>query len=273
LAIESTKEVGLSSPGTDRAPDEAGGPAPSQVESSASAVELAARRARARWLAALAGVVAGLVAFGVGEAIYNVIPAAPVEQNISGNRVMLPNRATNKAADTQNAALAFGALGVCLAGFMGVAGGLARRSTASALIGGLFGSVVGMALGTGLSLLLIPSLLNARDYYSDYDIVISLVMHGIIWGLLGAVAGLAFVAGISQWRLLGRAVTAGFMGGSLGAAAFELMGAIAFAAAETDEPVSATWTTRLLARLLVTLGVAVALVLVLPKSPQAAWRK
>jgi hypothetical protein len=259
----------VSSPGTDRAPDEAGDPAPPQVESRATASEMTARRARASWLAALAGVVAGLVAFGVGEGIYNVIPAAPVEQNISGNRVMLPNRATNKAADTQNAALAFGALGVCLAGFMGVAGGLARRSTASAIIGGLFGSVVGMALGTGVSLLLIPSLLNARDYYSDYDIVISLVMHGIIWGLLGAAAGLAFVAGISEWRLFGRAVTAGFVGGFLGAAAFELIGAIAFAAAETDEPVSATWTTRLLARLLVGGGAAVALVVVLGSGARA----
>ncbi len=97
-------------------------------------------------------------------------------------------------------------------------------------------------------------------------------MHGIIWGLLGAAAGLAFVAGIWEWRLLGRVVTAGFVGGFLGAAAFELIGALAFAQAQTDEPVSATWTTRLLARLLVTVGVGVALVLVLRKRPVAQAR-
>ncbi len=150
----------MSSPGTDAEPDDPGGPVQPQVDSRATEQELAARCAGACWLAVFAGVIGGLVAFGVGEAIHGAIAAAPVEQNISGNKVMLPNRATNKVAVTQNAALAFGALGVCLAGFMGVAGGLARRSTALALIGGLFGSVLGMALGTGLSLLLIPRLLN-----------------------------------------------------------------------------------------------------------------
>jgi len=38
--------------------------------------------------------------------------------------------------------------------------------------------LLGMALGAGLSLALLPSLLRARHYYFEYDIFISLLMHG-----------------------------------------------------------------------------------------------
>ncbi len=39
---------------------------------------------RSRWLAALAGLLSGLAAFGIGEATYNCIPAKNVVQNTMG---------------------------------------------------------------------------------------------------------------------------------------------------------------------------------------------
>jgi hypothetical protein len=82
--------------------------------------------------------------------------------------------------------------------------------------------------------------------------------------LLGALAGLAFAVGLGERPLWVRALTAGFIGALVGAVAFELIGAVAFPGAKTDDPISRTWATRLMARLLVTAATAAALTLVLP---------
>ena len=52
--------------------------------------------------------------------------------------------------------------------------------------------------------------------------------------------------------------------GLIGAVAFDLIGVIAFVGAKTDDPISRTWVTRLMARLLVTVATAAAVSLVLP---------
>src|SRR5271169_2842084 len=87
---------------------------------------------RARWLVALGGFLAGLISFGIGEPIHNVIPIKLVLQNImmTGQKAMLPSLDTENEAMAQNAALAFGLLGLCLGAFLGIAGGLARPSAA-----------------------------------------------------------------------------------------------------------------------------------------------
>ena len=56
---------------------------------------------------------------------------------------------------------------------------------------------------------------------------------------------------------------AGLVGAVVGAVAFDLVGAFAFPLAKTDSPISQTWATRLLARLLVTIGTAASLALLL----------
>jgi hypothetical protein len=228
----------------------------------------AARTRRERWFVMLGGVLAGLAAFAIGEVWYQAFPPELVQQDLMGNKIKSPTLKTNHAAAVKNGALAFGALGACLGLCMGATGGLVRRSTPAAVRGGLLGAVLGLAAGAGLSLALLPWFLAARFDYFEYDLVISLAMHGIIWGLLGASAGLAFAVGRGETRLIGPAVTAGGLGGLLGAVAFELVGAMFFAAAETGQPISLTWQTRLLARLLVCLGTATAILLFLPNPPE-----
>jgi hypothetical protein len=178
---------------------------------------------------------------------------------------MVTDRTNQIVADSRNGALTFGVLGLCLGGCLGVAGGLARRSAPAAATGGLLGAILGLALGAGLSLSLLPWFLKARYSYFEYDLMISLAMHGLIWGVLGAVAGLAFAIGLGDRRLPGRALTAGLVGAVLGTVAFELIGATLFTMARTGEAISETWPTRLMARLLVTLGTAVVVVLLLPE--------
>jgi hypothetical protein len=225
------------------------------------------RRGPARWLVALAGLLAGLAAFGIGEAAYNCIPPRLTLQNTMGRMLMAVNQADAAAAETRNAALAFAILGGCLAGLLGVAGGLARRSGATTAAAGLLGLLIGAGVAAGVSLATLPSFTYARLTYSDYEMVFSMVMHGGIWGLSGAVAGLAFAAGqgLDDRRFLVLAPIAGFIGAVIGALAFELVGAGLFPLAYTGDPVSADWPSRLTARMLVALGTAAGVILCLPE--------
>lgn len=228
-----------------------------------------ARTSRERWLVALGGVLAGLAAFGIGEATYQRFKPVLVDQNLQGTIIHIPSLATTSVAVAKNGALAFGVLGACLGICLGAAGGLARRSTPAAVRGGLLGAVLGSATGAGLSLALLSWFYQAEKEYFEYELILSLAMHGFIWGVLGAVAGLAFAVGRGDGRLIGRALPAGGLGGLLGAITFELIGATFFAAAETGEPISETWQTRLMARLMVTVGTAAVIVLFLPDPPES----
>ena len=174
-----------------------------------------------------------------------------------------PTVATENVAAARNGAVAFGVLGLFLGGCLGLAGGLARRSSPSAVTAGGLGSVLGFAAGVGASLALLPVCMVSRIRYHDSDLVITLLMHGAIWGLLGAMAGLAFAVGLGNRSFWVRALIAGFAGALLGAVIFDLIGVVAFPGAKTDDPISRTWVTRLMARLLVTVATAAAVSLVL----------
>jgi hypothetical protein len=231
------------------------------------------RLGRARWWLALSGLLAGLVAFGAGEAVYDLIPAERVGINTMGQIVIAPTARTAMLANTRNAALTFGVLGLCLGGILGIAGGLARPSARAMVAAGLAGSIVGLAAGAGVSLAMLPVFWRAQSEHPEIDLIFSTLMHGSIWGVAGAVAGLAFAFGFGKPRLHGRALEAGFLGAVLGAIAFDLSGALLFPLASTGEPVSTTWPTRLLARLLVSVATAALIILVLPRpSPVRAAR-
>ena len=138
-----------------------------------------------------------------------------------------------------------------------MAGGLSRRSPAGAAVGGILGVVLGMALGACVSWVALPRFIAARQDYIEYDLIISLAMHVSICGLVGAAAGLAFAVGLGDPRLCGRILAAGLLGAAMARSPSEMIGAAAFPVAETDEPISKTWLTRLLARMLVSLATAV----------------
>jgi len=101
--------------------------------------------------------------------------------------------------------------------------------------------------------------------YPEYDLILSMIMHGSIWGLTGATAGLAFAVGLGEQKLYGRTLAAGFAGAVLGAIVFDLIGVVLFPLGSTGQPISTTWPTRLMARLLVTLATAAVVILLLPE--------
>ena len=212
---------------------------------------------------------AGLTAFGAGEVVYELIPAKLVESKIMGQTTMSPSAQTVAVAVVRNAALAFGLLGVCLGGFLGAAGGLARRSASAIFGAGVLGAILGLATAALASFGLLPYFLDAQPYHPEYEMILSVLMHAAIWGVTGAAAGLAFAVGLGDRRLLLRAIAAGFVGAVLGAIVFDLVGAAIFPLASTEQPISTTWPSRLLARLLVTVT-SVAVVMMFLSGPLSA---
>ncbi len=260
----------MSAPAPDEEIDKLATALPSQAKPTAVPEGASVPHNQVRWLVMLGALLAGLAAFGIGEMIYKIIPAEKVSQSVmmTNVKVRLPTRATEDAAAARNGAVSFGLLGLCLGSALGIAGGLARRSALAATRGGLLGAVLGLVLGVGLSLGLLPWFLSQQDRFSDDDLivlVVSLVMHALIWGLLGASAGLAFAVGLEKPRMWHRAVIAGICGAVLGTVVFELAGGLFFPLSATHQPISETWPTRLMARLLVALGTAGVVISVLVK--------
>jgi uncharacterized membrane protein len=227
------------------------------------------RHRHARWWLIAAGLVAGLLAFAIGETTIELIPADNVPVDTMGHVSMGPSEATARVAATRNGSITFGVLGICLGGCLGIAGGLVRRSVSAAVKAGLLGAVLAMVLAVAASLPLLPVFLREIPNQPDYDLILSMVMHGTIWGLIGAAAGLAFAVGLGERRLMARALLAGFAGAALGAIAFDLLGGALFPLADTGLPISITWTTRLLARLLTTVGAAILVSLTLSDTRSA----
>jgi hypothetical protein len=217
----------------------------------------------------VSGLVAGLAAFGIGEATSELIPPEPMQYNFMGEMRWTVTKDSPRVV-SRIAALSFGVLGACLGGSLGIAGGLARRpaSAAAPTAGGLLGTVLGATLGAGTSLAIVPPFLEFYFDHKDVELLTGTFGHSVIWGPLGAAAGLAFAVGLGQRRLFGNAVMAGLAGAVLGTIAFHLVGALAFPLAKTDGLFSLTWPTRLLARLLVSLGTAAALAFSVPPTGQ-----
>jgi hypothetical protein len=115
--------------------------------------------------------------------------------------------------------------------------------------------VLGGLIGAGASLAMLPVYFRALDRAQEElsrDLTLPLVVHGVIWAACGLAGGVALGVGMGGGR--GRVLNAalgGLIGAALGAALYEVLGAVAFPAGKTTYPVSLTWDTRLLARLLV----------------------
>ena len=114
--------------------------------------------------------------------------------------------------------------------------------------------------------------------YNDYkaqhpdeaarDLILPLLVHAGIWSAVGALAGLAYAFGLGDRRPLVRIMLGGLAGAALGTLAYELIGAAAFPAAQTTQFVSATWPTRLFARLAVTVAAAAGVALAIERAAQ-----
>jgi hypothetical protein len=215
------------------------------------------RRPERIWaLAVGAGLLAGVMSWVAGEAALTAFKPELEEAHGMGVVLLLPSRKGEIKADTQNAALAFGLLGAILGLGLGITGGLVPEAIRirRGAIAALTGLAVGGALGVGASLALVPVFNQARMANPlSLDLTIPMLVHAGIWAAVGAGGGLAFGLGLGgDRRRIARATIGGLVGGALAAVAYEMIGALVFPLADTPRPLSLTWGTRLLARLLVT---------------------
>jgi hypothetical protein len=223
----------------------------------------------------LAGAVAGLVSWLVGEVVVNAFLPPLQTIQMMGQTIKKANFEDQSAADFKNATLAFAVLGGALGSALGAAGGLTRRSGRGAITGAAVGLVLGSLIGTLSSLVFLPVYFRALDRSQEEigrDIVLPLVVHGGIWASCGLAAGIAFAVGLGGGRdRILKAGLGGLIGAALGAALYEMIAAAAFPNDKSTSPLSITWQTRLLARLLVAaLAAALAAIVTNMNSHQGA---
>ena len=219
----------------------------------------------------LAGLVAGLLAFGLGELSYDAFEAKRVLTKLDyGGSVMVSSVKTEQKAAVQNAALAFAGLGAMLGGCLGLAGGLVRKSRGSAGLGGVVGLIIGGAVGAGLPFLTFPAYFRAVEHLEVDPMIIGLGLHVVVWGLIGGAAGLAFGIGLGNPRRMLLYLVLGLVGAAVGAGLFEAMGGFLYPEALPEEPLALKWQPRFLARVLVSLAAAAAIGLSFPKIRHSA---
>jgi hypothetical protein len=200
-----------------------------------------------------AGLLAGAGSWGVGEATINAFPPK-LERMMTPVGPLMGTRATEQVkADTKNAALAFAVQAACLGMALGLAGGLARRSLGGGAMAGLAGAVLGGALALGAAAALQPVYYrNVQLDQIEQSLIVPLLVHGGICGVTGLAGGLAFGLGLKgRWSLIARSAAGGLVGALLATFAFEVAGAMLFPEAKTTRPLSLSWESRLMARMLV----------------------
>jgi hypothetical protein len=207
-----------------------------------------------------AGVLAGVLAWGIGEGVHGtfVPPSKIIDMPMAqGIRISFEDQV---AADGKNATLAFAALGGVLGVVLGVAGGIIRKSTVGAVTGAVVGLVAGCAITVGATWGLLPFYFRALERSQDamsHELLLPLLVHSGIWAAAGLAGGVALGIGMgTKWTQLYNAALGGMIGAALGAVVYEVLGAILLPGDRTFEPVSTTWQGRLLARLLVAVSAA-----------------
>jgi hypothetical protein len=224
-------------------------PGSDPVPPSATAPE-ANSAVRAWALALAAGLVAGVVAWAIGEA--TLVPEAGFV-NKDEKIAVQPS-----VAGIRNGTISFGALGAALGLGLGLVGGLIRHSVPRAFVAGFIGLVAGGGAGAALSQVVLPVY---YEHYTTGDIMYSLMVHACVWVAVALAAGFAFALGVGGWREVVRGMLGGAAAALLATIIYEFAGGLLFPTALTDRPISVTWETRLAARLLVALLVAAGVVL------------
>jgi hypothetical protein len=173
-------------------------------------------------------------------------------------------------------ALTYGVQGAVLGLMLGLAGAWARGSGRSAAVAGGSGLVLGGLIGSGSAMLLSSIYFAYADPISN-DLLLPLATHAALWGLVGGAGGLAFglgAGGRGAW--IARAAAGGVVGGAIGAACYEVLGAIAFPLARTSQPIAEASLARLLAHastgVLAALGAAMAFSAAVANGPQPDGR-
>ncbi len=204
----------------------------------------------------IAAVLAAVLSWLAGESRLAWVEAERVPGVFMGQPNNAATPTTLRAALLKTAVRQNLVFGGVMGSALGVAAGIAAASTRRAVVAGLLGLAVGSFTAAAVPLGVVPLHDLHRDDFSS-DLIPSFLMHGAIWCVVGASAGLAVAVGAGA-RALGfaKSILGGILGAWIGAALFEVLGGVIFAGDETGEPIAATSNARLFARLVVGLCIA-----------------
>ncbi len=240
------------------------GSSPEPTESASAPLAEPARSAKRCWTFVLAaGFLAGLSGWGLGELGHGAFDVRlNADSRTEGTEEALQN------AQQQNVMLVLGLYGVTLGGFFGLAGGAIRRSLLWGTFAATAGAVLGGLAGVGVAWGLVP-VFSKHVHLDSNDLLLPILLHAGMWAALGLTSGLAFGVGIGGGgKRLGVAILGGILGAVLGGVLFDVLGAIVFPLDRTSHPISITAVSRLAARMMIALGIAVGLVLAVQPSPR-----
>ena len=220
-------------------------------------------------MALVAGLLAGVAAWLVGETIleaYRTILSPKIKREADAGVALQVMRARLMSASGT-----FTALGAIVGLGLGLSGGLARRSASAGAKAALVGCVVGSIAGASVSLLVLPNFFKRYDPQSQ-DLVLPLLTLGAICSSVGAAGGLAFGIGLGGRDRWMKSLVGGLIGAALATVAYELVGAVAFPTSRTELPVSQAYATRAMLHVLVAAfaGVGSALALDLSSRTRSA---
>jgi hypothetical protein len=206
----------------------------------------------------VAGVLAGLCAFGIGEVIPSSFPPSnDIAPEIRAQPLLLAREMLKRSLlfSDRAAAAVYGGLGLLLSLALGAAGGFARRSIRAAIAAGFIGMVVGGTAGAATPYLVLPLYNAARiattDDDKNIDLGLSMRTRGVIWLAIGAAAGLALGVGLGGGAAVVRAAIGGILGAGLATVIHEIVGALVFPLSETFRPLAVTPTGRLTDHLMI----------------------
>ncbi len=230
-------------------------------------------------LAAIAGLLAGLLAWSAGELTVKAFRPPMHVQNVMGQTIERATFEDRAAADAKNATLAYTEFGLLLGVGLGAAGGLIGRASRQAVRGAAAGGALGAVFSFGAALVLLPVYFRAEDTSQaelSRDLTLPLLIHVGCWSATGLAAGVAYGIGRGggSSRLAGAAL-GGALGGALGAALYEVVCATAMPHSGSTTPLPWSMTARLVARVLVAVsaGSLAALVADTPLSRSATKRR
>ena len=209
-------------------------------------------------LALLAGAVAGLAAWSIGEVVHArvappkmVVTASPTGGFLSGDEIL--RRSTSKrSAQLLEAGLTFGSLGAALGLALGLAGGVAGGSARASWRPALAGLVLAGLAGAAVPQVVLPTYYRVVNPDTN-ELFVGIMTQVVLSAVIGLAAGAAFGIGFGRRSHVVNAAIGGTLGAIAGALVYEMAGAIAFPMDETSTPISVTAVTRLFARLAVSI--------------------
>jgi hypothetical protein len=233
-----------------------------QSEEPRTTAETSTNRLLPLWLVIVgAGLIAGALAALGGEFTYPALhrePEYPASFSSLGSSERAVARAvvrfkTKMAVETNQAAAAYGLLGVVFGVVLGLAGGLSgssRPSVGGAVVGGVLG---GMA-GAGLSIAIVPLFFQVSDAITTAPLL--LLTHAVIFGGVGAAGGAGLGWAWGDRKVTFRCVLGGMVGALVATVVVDVINVARFGGKRMFEPVPAESAPRFVLHIGVALGAA-----------------